>query len=239
MPLSPRSLQRNQSLQEQAYQALRAAILSGELAPGQRLVETHLADKLQVSRTPIREALRQLQHEDLATLDAQNILRVARFSVTDAMQLYDCRIALEQLSVVEACRNAADGQLQELKGMVIQAEKLVKSKPSHLNNFQLLELDYRFHRLLAESSGNLWLRSSLDQVFDKMILFRIQTIQHNRNVLEIRTEHHRVYEAVARRDPHTAAQAIKEHLLASKERVAQEMQTFQDTDQDTGIAQEQ
>ena len=193
MPLSPRSLQRNQSLQEQAYQALRAAILSGELTPGQRLVETRLAKMLQVSRTPIREALRLLENEDLVTIDPNNVLRVATFSVTDAVQLYDCRIALEQLSVAEACQNATESQLKELELMVEQAEKLVNSKPSQLTSFRLLDLDYRFHRQLAESSGNPWLVSLLDQVFDKMQLLRIQTTKNNPNVLEIRTEHRRIY----------------------------------------------
>lgn len=235
MPLSPSSLHRNQSLQEQTYHALRAAILSGEIAPGQRLVETHLAKKLQVSRTPIREAIRQLQREDLVTTDPDNLLRVATISTTDAIQLYHCRIALEQLSVAEACKNATDSQLQDLNLMVMKAEKLVLGKPSQLTNFQLLDLDYRFHRLLAESSGNLWLMSLLDQVFDKMALLRIQTTQNNREVLEIRTEHRRIYEAVAQRDSEAAVQAIKNHLVASIERVAREMQNLQ---QGAGIDQE-
>lgn len=227
MPLSSRSLQRNQSLQEQAYQALRTAILSGELAPGQRLVETQLAKELQVSRTPIREAIRLLQHENLATIDLNGTLRVTTISITDALQLYDCRIALEQQSVIEACHNATELQLQDLKVLVEQAEKLVKSKPSQLTSFRLLDLDYRFHRLLAQSSSNPWLVSLLDQVFDKMQLLRIQTTKNNPDVLEIRTEHRRIYEPVRERNPEAAVQAIKEHLTASKERVIREVQQLQ------------
>lgn len=227
MPLSPRSLQRNQSLQEQAYQALRTAILSGELTPGQRLVETHLAQKLQVSRTPIREAIRQLQHEDLITIDASNVLRVATISMTDAVQLYDCRLALEQLSVAGACENATKSQLKDLQLMVEQAEKLVNSKRSQLTSFRLLDLDYRFHRQLAQSSGNPWLVSLLDQVFDKMQLLRIQTTKNNPNVLEIRTEHRRIYEPVRSRNSDAAIQAMKAHLIASKKRVTQEVQQLQ------------
>lgn len=227
LPLSPESLQRNQSLQEQAYQALRTAILSGELAPGQRLVETQLAKKLQVSRTPIREAIRLLQHENLATIDPNGILRVATISMTDAVHLYDCRIALEQLSVIGACQNATESQLQDFEVMVKQAEKLVKSKPSQLTTFRLLDLDYRFHRLLAQSSGNPWLVSLLDQVFDKMQLLRIQTTKNNPDVLEIRTEHRLIYEPVRSRNPEAAVQAIKKHLTASKERVIREVQQLQ------------
>lgn len=234
MPLSPESLQRNQSLQEQAYQALRTAILSGELAPGQRLVETQLAKKLQVSRTPIREAIRLLQHENLATIDPNGILRVATISMTDAVHLYDCRIALEQLSVIGACQNATESQLQDFEAMVKQAEKLVKSKPSQLTTFRLLDLDYRFHRLLAQSSGNPWLVSLLDQVFDKMQLLRIQTTKNNPDVLEIRTEHRLIYEPVRSRNQEAAVQAIKKHLTASKERVIREVQQLQ---QDAEVAQ--
>lgn len=228
MSLSPRSLQRNQSLQEQTYQALRTAILSGELTPGQRLIETHLAEKLQVSRTPIREAMRQLQHEDLIAVDSMRVLRVATISMTDAVQLYDCRIALEQLSVAEACQNATESQLKELELMVEQAEKLVNSKPSQLTSFRLLDLDYRFHRQLAQSSGNPWLVSLLDQVFDKMQLLRIQTTKNNPNVLEIRTEHRRIYEPIRERNLQAAVQAIKAHLMASKERVIKEVQQLQE-----------
>lgn len=224
-------LQRTQPLKEQAYQAIRTAILSGEFTPGQRLIETQLAKMLQVSRTPIREALRLLQSEDLV-VEAHNVLRVATFTVADALQLYDCRIALEQLSVTAACENATDTQLEKLSLMVTQAQKLVQGEGSGLTNFQLLNLDYQFHRLLAESSGNLWLRSLLDQVFDKMMLLRIQTIQQNRNVLEIRFEHQRVYEAVRSRDPQAAKQAIYDHLVAAKTRVAREVENLQ---QDTEI----
>lgn len=227
LPLSPHSLQRSQSLQEQTYQALRSAILSGELAPGQRLVETQLAQKLQVSRTPVREAIGLLQHESLATIDPNGALRVATISETDTVQLYDCRIALEQLSVTGACQNATESQLKNLELIVEQAEKLVNSKPSPLTSFRLLDIDYRFHRLLAQSSGNPWLVSLLDQVFDKMQLLRIQTTKNNPNVLEIRTEHRQIYKPVRERNPEAAVQAIKEHLMASKERVIQEVQQLQ------------
>jgi DNA-binding GntR family transcriptional regulator len=227
LSLSPRPLQRSKSLQEQAYQALKSAILSGELEPGQRLVETQAAEQLQVSRTPIREAIRLLQHENLVVTDTNGVLRIATFSIEDAAHLYDCRIALEQISVSEACQNATKSQLKELEAMVGQAEKLVKGKPSPLTSFQLLDLDYRFHRSIAKSSGNPWLVSLLDRVFDNMQLLRVQTTKNNPNVLEIRTEHRLIYEPIKKRDIEEATKAIKEHLIASKKRVIQEIQQIQ------------
>ncbi|MBV8883392.1 MAG: GntR family transcriptional regulator [Chroococcidiopsidaceae cyanobacterium CP_BM_RX_35] len=226
MILSSQLLQRSKSLHEQTYQALRASILSGEIAPGARLVETQLAEQLQVSRTPVREAIRQLQREELVTADSNGGLRVTTISTTDAVQLYDCRLALEKLAVVGACEKASASQIKKLNQCVVSAKELT-AKSSKLNSSQMLDFDYQFHLLIAESSGNTWLVSLLEQVFSKMALLRLQTTNHNPDVLEIRHEHHQIYEAIAQRNVEAATQAIQNHLNASKVRVVQEIQNLQ------------
>jgi DNA-binding GntR family transcriptional regulator len=224
--LSSRFLKRSQSLQEQAYQALRTAILSGELVPGQRLVETQLAQMLQVSRTPIREALRQLQIGDLA-VDDQGVMKVATFTSEDARKLYECRLALENVSVNEACQKISDRQLTQIERLIQKAEKLLSAKPTKLTNFQLLDLDYQFHRTIAQGSNNEWLVALLDQLFDKMILLRIQTLLSNPTVLEVRWEHRQIYDAIAQRNSKKAIQAVQEHLVASQARVVHELEQIQ------------
>ncbi|HEY9640464.1 MAG TPA: GntR family transcriptional regulator [Coleofasciculaceae cyanobacterium] len=224
MILSSQPIRRSKSLHEQTYQALRSSILSGGLAPGDRLVETQLAQQLQVSRTPIREAMRQLQREGLIGGDANEGLRVTCISPTDTMHLYDCRIGLEQVSVAGACEHASQAQLQTIEGYVLQAEQLMHHP--NLNNSQLLDVDYQFHHAIAESSGNKWLVTLLDQVFDKMTLLRTQTTRQNPEVLEIRVEHRQIYQAIAQRDASAAIAAMHSHLLASKSRVVQEVEQF-------------
>ncbi|MGG6297551.1 GntR family transcriptional regulator [Leptolyngbya sp. AN02str] len=219
----PKSLQRTQPLKEQAYQTLRKMILTGELVPGQRLVEAQLARDLAVSRTPIREALGQLHREALVMSDADQGLQVARFSADDAAHLYECRIALELVSVTEACEHATSGQMRKLQQFVQKAEKLVDANASRLLNFQLLELDYQFHRLIAEMSGNSWLQEILDQIFDKMMLLRIQTIEQNQGVLDVGVEHLAIYDAIAQRNTKAAKQATTQHLKAAKTRVIHEL----------------
>jgi DNA-binding GntR family transcriptional regulator len=220
-------VQRSKSLYEQTYQALRTSILSGELLPGERLVETQLAEQLQVSRTPIREAMRQLQRDTLVTTDRGGGLRVTIISVVDAIQLYDCRIALEKLSVQEACQNSTVEQLDILESLVTQAEQLVSQPASDVDNLRMLEIDYRFHQFIAESSGNRWLVTFLDQVFDKMSMLRVQTTRYNPRVLEIRSEHRQIFESIAQRDVIRAIQSIQDHLVASKARVVQEVENLQ------------
>jgi DNA-binding GntR family transcriptional regulator len=234
------TIQRRQSLHEQTYQTLRSGILSGDLAPGERLVETRLAEQLQVSRTPIREAIRQLQREALVTADPSGGLRVASVSARDASQLYDCRLSLEQLAVAEACAHADRPQLQAIETCVLQAEQLfqdtqaVGNQRSELGSYEtMLELDYRFHRAIAESADNRWLVSLLDRVFDQMMLLRVQTTRRNPRVLEICGEHRRIFEAIAQRQVTPAVAAITQHLQASKTRTVKALQAT-NTDTETG-----
>lgn len=229
MNLSAPPIQRNKSLHQQTYEALRSSILSGQLAPGDRLVETQLAHQLQVSRTPIREAIRQLQREGLVKADSSGGLRVTAISALDAMQLYDCRLALEQLSVIEACEHANQSQIDRLAQYVTEAEDLLtlnnaQSLSLDTRADQLLDLDYHFHRLIAEGANNPWLVFLLDQVFDKMALLRMETTRHDPEVLEVRLEHRQIYQAIAQRDRSAASEAIQEHLTASKVRVIQSIQ---------------
>ena len=139
------SIQRSQSLRQQVYQALKQIILKGDLASGERVIETKLAEQLQVSRTPIREAIGQLKREQLIVSKPNGGFRVATLSIIDAAQLYDCRIALEQLCVADACKCITPKQLKQLEKYVLLAEKLVKSKSNKPNSLKLLEIDYQFH----------------------------------------------------------------------------------------------
>ncbi|MDX2255364.1 MAG: GntR family transcriptional regulator [Pseudanabaenaceae cyanobacterium bins.39] len=224
---SPRPVQRSRSLREQTYQVLRSAILSGELLAGSRLIETQIAERLQVSRTPIREALQQLQQEQLAVIDENGNLRVVSFSTNDARHLYRCRLVLEKESVIEACARADDQQLQKIEAAIIQAERANEQQPNQLTNYQLLHIDYQFHRAIADCAGNPWLTLLLDQLFDKMALLRMQTIQQNLKVLEIRSEHRHIYTAIVNRDHEKALSSICNHLISSQERVIREIEQLQ------------
>ncbi|MEM8832227.1 MAG: GntR family transcriptional regulator [Cyanobacteria bacterium P01_G01_bin.19] len=223
------SIQRSQSLRQQVYEAIKQTILKGDLASGERIVETRLAKQLEVSRTPIREAIGQLNREKLIVSKPNGGFKVATLSIADAVQLYDCRIALEQLSVEGACKQIAPQQLKQLEKYVLSAEKLAGLPPERSDPLKLLEIDYQFHHLVAESSGNQWLLTLLEQVFDKMALLRVQTTKHNPQVLEIRLEHREIYEAIALRDSDLARATIKLHLMSSKARVVKELEIIQNT----------
>lgn len=242
------------------YLALRQEILSGKLVSGESLIEQTLANRFEVSRTPIREAIRQLQQEGLVESDRGGGLRVTVITIADAIHLYDCRLGLEQVAAMGACENATAAQLEDLQDCLAQAnlaepivvedgpksktgKKIKKSASGCINttdNAEELEnrlhIDQSFHRLLAESSGNPQLADLLEQVFSKMALLRLTTTYQNPDVLEIWAEHERIVDAILQRDPQAAAIAVRNHLVASKSRVVQALQGLKTESSLQGIA---
>src|ERR1700727_597160 len=112
-------------VREQTVQVLRDAILSFELKPGQRLVEREFIDRLGISRTTFREALRQLSTEGLVTAVAQKGARVSSPSYKEAADLYEIRAALEALAVRRFIERASDEEIGELTRALEKFEKVV------------------------------------------------------------------------------------------------------------------
>ncbi|MGG6240946.1 FCD domain-containing protein [Nodosilinea sp. AN01ver1] len=226
MILSQKAPSRSSSLYEQTYLALRSAILSGDIAADERLIETQLADQLEVSRTPVREAIRRLQQESLIQVDSDGGLYIVKLSLKDAIKLYDCRIALERLAVLEACEHATPHHLQKIEQNLVLAEAAAKASPSAQGNptvdsIRLLELSCEFHQLIAKSSGNSWIVSLLDQISQKITLIRVQTLKGLDQLIDIDTEHRQIYEAIARRDSAAAEQQMVNHLRSSQARIVE------------------
>lgn len=215
------------------YLALRQEILSGKLVSGESLIEQTLANRFEVSRTPIREAIRQLQQEGLVESDRGGGLRVTVITIADAVHLYDCRLGLEQIAAMGACENATAAQIEDLQDCLSQANlaaPIVVEDATGVsaNDAEELEnrlhIDQSFHRLLADSSGNPQLADLLEQIFSKMALLRLTTTYQNPDVLEIWAEHENIVSAIVQRDSQAAAIAVRNHLVASKSRVVQSLQ---------------
>lgn len=238
-----------QPLHERIYLSLRSSILSGEISLGTRLNESQLAKQLQVSRTPIREAIRRLQQEQLLTSDSPDGITIVEISLDSAIHLYDCRIALEQLAVEGACRYATAAQLQVMEQNLQHSETIFKKQTKEYtlsadyqdnHSLKQLELNYDFHRLIAESSQNPWLLALLDQLSNQVKLLRLQILQVPLDVEAIHAEHWQLFQTIANRDIETATQSIKQHLELSKMRVVQvfahSQKSFKRSDESSQIA---
>jgi DNA-binding GntR family transcriptional regulator len=133
-----------QTTQETVVDHLRRLILSRALKPGERLVQSALAEELGVSRTPIREALHKLDSEGLVTISAYKGAAVADFSLEELQEIYCVRIALEGYAAYLAAQRITDDELRELEALVRQMEELFRAG----ERVQLLEVNREFYRRL-------------------------------------------------------------------------------------------
>lgn len=201
-------------LYQRARDVLRQAILQGQLAPGERLTETQLAEQLGISRTPLREALRQLQSEGLVRRDHNGNLFVATVDAGEIESLYQCRIALERVSASLAARRAEEDGLSRMRQAIDEAGKAA----SEGDVVGLLHHNIRFHREIAQTANNRWVLRLLEQVWVQMPLFRASVLSVPQEQREILAEHVQILERIAARDPDGAAEAMEEHLLRDLER---------------------
>jgi len=205
-PLSPA---RNVDLRQIVYEKIKEAIVDGIIPPGERLSEVELADRIAVSRTPVREAIRQLAQTGLITLVPRRGAFVTLPTVKDASDLYDLRTALEVMAIEHACKNPPVPELEKF------LDKFSRFSDEGDSGSFLVE-DRRFHALLRDSTGNRFLNLTLDNVADLIHLCRHYSIEDIRLSATCQ-EHVEIIESLLARDCPKAMAAMRLHLDNSKQ----------------------
>jgi DNA-binding GntR family transcriptional regulator len=198
------------TLGEQVTELLRALILENKLAAGERLVESELAERLNVSRTPIREALITLEAAGLVRrLDNGHLVAVER-SLEDMISAFHFRIALESYAAGLAAQVASEAQLDELEEKCAEFEIISSGQP--YDREQLMTVGEEFHHVLVEMAGNPHISRHVSEIRDytssyRERLFRLPT------ALETNAVSHRdILNALRARDSQEARQLMDDHL---------------------------
>jgi DNA-binding GntR family transcriptional regulator len=196
---------------EVVYAELKRQILNLDLAPGQRLKESELADMLQVSRTPLREAIKLLLAEDLLEQLPTGGVVVPNLAVRDIHELYTCRAALEAIQAADATRRATDDDLTALRAIVDRNALLVEFPEDAMT------LGHKLHELIGTIADNTWASRLHDQVDGHLARYRKLTnsTQDRRN--EALEEHRAILAAITARDPEKAARVARDHVLAARD----------------------
>jgi DNA-binding GntR family transcriptional regulator len=205
------SLQITQPLYQQVYEIVKRAILEGELKPGSKVVVTQLADKYNISRTPLREALRQLQIEGLLVQN-HSVLFVMNLDLQDFKELYECRLMLEREIMKLVTKTITDEQLEEVEELLQIAEEALKEG----NHLQLLELNAQFHDKLLETSSNNRAVQLLQQVRSFLLIYRSNILRDSTIKKEILQEHRQILQALKERNEEAVSKRVEEHLLNDK-----------------------
>lgn len=200
--------------------AIREAILDGRIAPGEPLIESHLAGQLGVSRTPVREVLRALEREGLITALPGRRLIVAKPTEREIQQIYDIRQALESLAVRRAAGRATAADAIELRAMVADMRDALAA-----SDVSRLELAGRqFHEALLRLSDNEILESMLRSVAARTQYLRRLGLASDAAVAARTTEEHAALcEAVIAGDGVRAAALIEQHIEFGRQTVLREL----------------
>lgn len=201
---------------QEAADALRAAILGGDLQPGARLGEVELAEQLGVSRTPVREALRRLAAEGLVDVLPNRGARVVEWSTADLDEIYDLRALLESHGAARAARRIAAGELLVLEKLCRDMEDCAtRGRERDLD--RLASLNAEFHRRILDASGSARLALLVGSVVHVPLVLRTFH-DYSTEALERSLGHHREIVAALRAgDPQWAESVMRSHVLAARD----------------------
>ena len=195
-------------LRDVVFNTLRQAILTGELKPGERLMEIHLANRLGVSRTPIREAIRKLELEGLVTMIPRRGAEVAQITEKSMKDVLEVRRTLDALSAELACERISAEEEEALKKACLNFEAAVKTKDTKA----IAKADVAIHDIIAAATGNQRLIQLINNLAEQMYRYRFEYIKDATQHERIIEEHSIIYESIVKKDKEAAAEMAKTHI---------------------------
>jgi phosphonate utilization transcriptional regulator len=208
------ALLQSSSLTSVVQQEIERAILAGEYAPGSKLNEAVLAEKLGVSRGPVREAFRMLDEAGLVRTEKNRGVFVRDIPVTEALEIFDIRAAMDELVGRYLATHITPVQLKEIKALVTEMEKAVKAQDAH----QYHVLNLKFHDRMIELSGNRKLTDTYRKLIKELSLFRRKNLADAALMQTFLSEHKQIVKAIASGDAQEAGRAMLDHVMLSKQR---------------------
>jgi len=202
------NLQEHPSLQEKVYDHLKQAILAGEVQPGERLLETHLARSLGVSRIPVREAIRKLEREGLVVAFPRRGVYASSLSVRDVDEVYTVRAVLEGLAARLAAEHRTDEQLLRLDAIVTE----MAGQARRGDSVGLFTTGRRFHEVVLEASDNAKLALLMDLIRSQVERIRKLRMQVSRRTRDVHEEYASIRDAIRLRDGARAEVEMRAHV---------------------------
>ena len=202
-------------LRDVVFNTLRQAILKGELKPGERLLEIALAERLGVSRTPVREAMRKLEQEGLVVMIPRRGAQVASITEKDLNDVLEVRIALENVAIEKACKLITE---EELGRLWVAAKEFEKTKAEG-NLVRLAETDVAFHEIIYQASDNKRLNQVLNNLREQMYRYRFEYIKDANMREDLRREHREITDAIIKGECERAKAAISIHIDNQEENI--------------------
>lgn len=212
MPPRLRALIERQTLADQVYGSIKKAIVEGDLRPGERLREAEIALSLGASRTPVREALSRLEQEGLVQSLKTGGSTVVELSENEMREIFGLIQVLETYASRLAAERITPKQLERLDVVCSRAEQLASTEREKIS-----ELNWKFHELLIEVSGNQRLQTLISSLRSAMQPYRALTLHSSKFRGQSVKDHRRVIELLQKRDADGLATLMSAHLGVAQE----------------------
>lgn len=200
---------------DDVFRALRLAVVQGELRAGERITEEAIAARFAVSRTPVREALRRLEHAGLVAHSTYGGYWVPPTDFQTASELYEVRVALEEVSVERACHAADHAALQPIVAFWSRREEQAGA------NLDIVYADEEFHETIALACGNRTVHTMLHGINARLHALRVRDFSAQLRIEATFQQHSSILAAIERRDVRLATALIRAHILESQAYVVQ------------------
>lgn len=205
----------NNSLSGAVFNQLERLVITGGIAPGERINESQLASRLGVSRAPIREACRQLEKYDLVEVRKNKGTFIRDIKIDEALELYDIRAALEALAAEKAAEIISKKQIKTLESFINSMSHSLQT--NDVNSYFSANLD--FHFSIFKISGNKSLLATLDAISKKLLLFRKNILSRPGEITISLNDHKRILDSLRLKNGKKAGELMKNHVLKCRKAI--------------------
>lgn len=207
-------------LRDVVFNTLRQAIITGEFAPGERLMEISLANRLGVSRTPVREAIRKLELEGLVIMIPRKGAQVAKITEKNLRDVIEIRTVLEEFAAVLACERIDQNGIRDLR----QAHEDFIRSVENGDILDIVDKDETFHDTIFRATNNDRLISIINNLREQFYRYRMEYVKDIRQRSNLVEEHRELLNAITNRDSVKAKELMRTHLLNQQQEVINNIQ---------------
>ncbi len=224
---TPASADESETLSENVFRRIQAAIVKGEIAPGSKISEPELARTYGISRGPLREAIHRLEGQRLVVRIPHVGARVVSLSHAEMIELYEIRESLEGMACRLAAQRMTSEEIDELR-RVLDTHERDAAFQAGVGYYQQ-EGDFDFHYRIIQGSGNRTLSQMLcGELYQLVRMYRIQFSTTPNRPRQAFAEHHRILDAIAERDGELAELLMRRHIGASRRNIERHYQAATD-----------
>lgn len=215
MVLKSKNVNQITTIKEQVYNVIKDNILNGYFKPGEKLQENKIAEELNVSRSPVREAIKELIGEGLLESIPNKSITVKKLSNKDIIDIFEFRSMIEKYAINKTISNLTEEKVKRLDELIEELEESYNANDFH----EYCQVDVSIHNEIIFMSGNMVVYNAIKNIFSLMQPFRIISLHSQKRFKESFLEHKEILEGIKEKDFERSWKANSNHLKLAKEEI--------------------